>query len=127
MKEARAMSEMQKRMNRRGFGVASENYADEAMGIDYGMLTESTGDLRKVVAKKMKLCRRWIREFQIAQKTLKKLGQATNKGYVSGLASSFNLADAQGIELISSAKKKEVVDASYFKASSGFSSVGPKK
>ena len=33
MKEARALSEMQKRMNRRGFGVASENYADEAMGI----------------------------------------------------------------------------------------------
>ena len=60
MKEARALSEMQKRMNRRGFGVASENYADEAMGIDYGMLSENTGDLRKVVAKRMKLCKNWI-------------------------------------------------------------------
>lgn len=127
MKEARALSEMQKRMNRRGFGVASENYADEAMGIDYGMLTESTGDLRKVVAKKMKLCTFFGIWLYVAQKTLKKLGQATNKGYVSGLASSFNLADAQGIELISSAKKKELKDAAYFNASSGFSSVGPKK
>ena len=125
MKEARALSEMQKRMNRRGFGVASENYADEAMGMDYGMLNESSGDLRKVVAKKMKLCKSWRELSFIAQKTLKKLGQASNKGYVSGLASSFNLADAQGIELISSAKKKEVKDAAYFNASSGFSSVRP--
>ena len=126
MKEARSLSEMQKRMNRRGFGVASENYADEVMGIDYGMLTESTGDLRKVVAKKMKLCNAWRELLVVAQKTLKKIGQATNKGYVSGLASSFNLADAQGIELISSAKKKEVKDAAYFNASSGFTSVKPK-
>lgn len=62
----------------------------------------------------------------IAQKTLKKIGQASNKGFVSGLASSFNLADAQGIELISSAKKRETKDAAYFNASSGFSSVKPK-
>ena len=45
---------------------------------------------------------------------------------MSGLASSFNLADAQGIELISSAKKRETKDAAYFNASSGFSSVKPK-
>ena len=62
----------------------------------------------------------------IAQKTLKKIGQASNKGFVSGLASSFNLADAQGIELISSAKKRETKDSHYFKESSGFSSVKPK-
>ena len=46
-------------------------------------------------------------ELSVAQKTLKRLGQASKKGYVSGLASSFNLADAQGIELISSAKRED--------------------
>ena len=45
---------------------------------------------------------------------------------MSGLASSFNLADAQGIELISSAKKRETKDSHYFRESSGFSSVKPK-
>lgn len=71
MKEARALSEMQKRMNRRGFGVASENYADEAMGIDYGMLSENTGDLRKVVAKKMKLCRLYLSDIIYSTKDIK--------------------------------------------------------
>ena len=51
----------------------------------------------------------------------------SSKGYVSGLASSFNLADAQGIELINTAKKPEKKESSYFNASSGFASVGPKK
>ena len=45
---------------------------------------------------------------------------------MSGLASSFNLADAQGVELISNAKKIERDDKRYFNAASGFSSVGPK-
>ena len=57
LKEARAMTEIQKRMNRRGFGVAPSNYADEAMGFDYGMLDSGTGDMRHIVAKKMKLCK----------------------------------------------------------------------
>lgn len=62
-----------------------------------------------------------------SSKTLKRIGEASNKGYISGLASSFNLADAQGIELISTAKKPEKKESSYFNAASGFSSVGPKK
>ena len=42
--------------------------------------------------------------LRVAQKTLKRLGQASKGGYVSGLASSFNIADAHGIELISNVK-----------------------
>lgn len=57
---------------------------------------------------------------------LKRLGQASSKGVVSGMASSFNLADAQGIELINTAKKTENVDSKYFSTASGFSSVAPK-
>ena len=69
----------------------------------------------------------WNEDDCIAQKTLKRIGDMSSGGYVSGLASSFNLADAQGIELISTAKKPEKKESSYFNASSGFSSVGPKK
>lgn len=38
---------------------------------------------------------------------LKRLGQASSKGAVSGMASSFNLEDANGIELINKAKRTE--------------------
>lgn len=55
LKEERAMSDMRKLMNRRQFGVAAQNYADEAMGLEYGSLESSTGDIRRVVAKKMKM------------------------------------------------------------------------
>lgn len=55
-KEARAMTEIQKRMNRRAFGVASTNYADEVVGIEYGSLEHGIGDVRGVTPKKMKLC-----------------------------------------------------------------------
>ena len=61
-----------------------------------------------------------------AQKTLKRIGEASSKGYISGLASSFNLADAQGIELISTAKKVDKKESTYFSAASGFASVKPK-
>ena len=64
--------------------------------------------------------------MMLAQKTLKRIGEASNKGYISGLASSFNLADAQGIELISTAKKVDKKESAYFSAASGFSSVKPK-
>ena len=57
LKESRAMTEIQKRMNRRGFGVAAKDYADEAMGIEYGSLEQGSGDLRGVAVKKIKLCR----------------------------------------------------------------------
>ena len=57
---------------------------------------------------------------------LKRLGQASSKGAVSGMASSFNLEDANGIELINKAKRTEAVDSKYFSAASGFSSVTPK-
>ena len=56
-KEAQAMTDIQKRMNRRAFGVASKNYADEVVGIEYGTLEHGTGDVRGVTAKKAKLCR----------------------------------------------------------------------
>lgn len=54
------------------------------------------------------------------------MGQASSKGAVSGMASSFNLEDANGIELINKAKRTEAVDSKYFSAASGFSSVAPK-
>lgn len=57
MKEARQLTEIQKLLNKRRFGVAAENYADEAMGIENGML-EDGGSFRRVTAKKMKLCKR---------------------------------------------------------------------
>lgn len=63
--------------------------------------------------------------MRVAQKTLKRLGQAAKGGYVSGLASSFNIADAHGIELISNVKKEEKKDGKYFNAASGFASVHP--
>ena len=57
MKEARQLTEIQKLLNKRRFGVAAENYADEAMGIENGML-EDGGSFRRVTAKKMKLCKK---------------------------------------------------------------------
>ncbi|KAK8832450.1 hypothetical protein WA577_002924 [Blastocystis sp. JDR] len=116
LKEQREMSDMRKLMNRRQFGVAAQNYADDAIGLEYGMLEARKGDIRRVVAKKMKM----------PQKVLKRLGQASSKGAVSGMASSFNLEDANGIELINKAKRTEAVDSKYFSAASGFSSVAPK-
>ena len=61
LKEEGAMSDMRKLMNRRQFGVAAQNYADEAMGLEYGSLESSTGDIRRVVAKKMKMRFAWMR------------------------------------------------------------------
>ena len=63
--------------------------------------------------------------LRVAQKTLKRLGQDSKGGFVSGLASSFNIADAHGIELISNVKKEERKDGKYFSAVSGFASVHP--
>ena len=57
MKEARQPSEIQKQLNRRRFGVAATSYADEAMGIENGML-ENGGNFAKLIVKKTKLCRR---------------------------------------------------------------------
>ena len=58
---------------------------------------------------------------------MKRIGEASNKGYISGLASSFNLADAQGIELISTAKKPEKKESSYFTTARVISIVVTKK
>ena len=57
MKEARQPSEIQKQLNRRRFGVAATSYADEAMGIENGML-ENGGNFAKLIVKKTMLCRR---------------------------------------------------------------------
>ena len=55
------MSDMRKLMNRRQFGVAAQNYADDAIGLEYGMLEARKGDIRRVVAKKMKMRSAWMR------------------------------------------------------------------
>ena len=56
------MSDMRKLMNRRQFGVAAQNYADDAVGLEYGMLEARKGDIRRVVAKKMKMRCGCVRE-----------------------------------------------------------------
>ena len=61
LKEQREMSDMRKLMNRRQFGVAAQNYADDAIGLEYGMLEARKGDIRRVVAKKMKMRFAWMR------------------------------------------------------------------
>lgn len=62
LKEQREMSDMRKLMNRRQFGVAAQNYADDAVGLEYGMLEARKGDIRRVVAKKMKMRCGCVRE-----------------------------------------------------------------
>lgn len=129
LKEKFAESEMMKQANRRGFGVETGEYADDAMGQTLGFLEKSrdgSGNIRHVpgsAANKRKM-------KQANTKASRKRAAQLAASQSNGLATSVVFTPVQGLELVNpeaAADRVKEANKKWFAETSGFQSALPPK
>lgn len=129
LKEKFTESEMMKQANRRGFGVETGEYADDAMGQTLGFLEKSrdgSGNIRHMAGsaankRKMK---------QANTKASRKRAAQMAGGQTNGLATSVVFTPVQGLELVNpeaAADRVKEANKKWFAETSGFQSALPSK
>lgn len=120
MKEKLAMTDTRLAMNRRAFGESTmDEYGEDAMGNDSGMLGAAGGALRAPAKKEQKQ----------AVKKQKLRAVSLSSGKTGGISSSLVFTPVQGIELANptaAAEKVREANNKWFNSSSGFMSAVPK-